>query len=67
MFNFFLCIIWPVLIFGSMGAYKLGKRNWGQQGSLLMMVGFWIICVLILVGIFQEFWLDVLWIPYFAQ
>lgn len=67
MINYFLCIIWPVLIFGSIGAYKLGKRSGGLKVSILMMAGFWLICISILMGVFGKWWLDFLWMPYFAQ
>ena len=67
MFNFFLCIAWPLLIFGTLGAYKFGKKRWGDKGSWLTSVAFLIVLFSILILIFGKYWWQLFFLPYLAQ
>jgi len=66
MINFYLCIIWPVIIAGLFFAYRFGKKR-GWTGALLLLAGFICLVLAILWLIFGSFWPEILWVPYFAQ
>ena len=67
MFNFFLCIIWPVLIGGTVAIY-IGVKKLGKKAvALLLSFVYIVFCLILLRLIFGEYWIDILWIPYFAQ
>jgi len=56
MINYTLLFTWPILIFGSIGVYKFGKKQWGKKGAWLGLVIFWAVFCFILMLIFQEAW-----------
>ena len=68
MINFFACISWPLLIGGTFGAYRFGKKRWGSKGSILLPVVFLIVALLVLaLWIPPRFWLELFFSPYLAQ
>ncbi len=56
MFNIFLFISWPVLIFGTLGAYKMGKNRWGNKGAWIASVAFVLALITILRVILGDGW-----------
>ena len=64
MFNYYLLIIWLVLILGTIGTYRLGKEQWGIKGSLLLSVGFISAVKVILRLLFNDDWLGYLLVPW---
>ena len=63
MFNYRICIFWPLLIFFTYVFYKLGERIAGQIGSWLLPFVFWVIVFLVLW--FGDLWFWVL-LPWLA-
>ena len=66
MFNWTLLITWPILIIGSIGAYKLGKKKLGN-GAWLLSILFCIAFFLLLWLIFREQWFFTLIVPFIIQ
>jgi hypothetical protein len=57
MLNFFLCIIWSLLIFGTIGAFIMGKKRLGSKGAWLLAVTYVVVAILVMWLVFGE----VLW------
>ena len=65
MINYFLCIVWPVIIFGSVLAYRYGKKRWGGIASWLFPAAYLLVVVLALrFLLFGETWWEILLTPY---
>ena len=56
MFNFFMCILWPLLIGGTFGAYKFGKKRWEIKGAVLLPIAFVVLFFLLLILWLREYW-----------
>ena len=48
MFNYYLCVIWPILFLGVFVTYKIGEEQWGRKGSLFLPLIFIAVYILIL-------------------
>ena len=67
MLNFFMCILWPLLIGGIIASSKFGNKHWGRKGSIFLPVAFLTVFFLALWLWVGEFWLEILLSPYLAQ
>jgi hypothetical protein len=56
MWNFFLLILWPILIGGCYFSYKIGEDRWGRKGALLLPVAFTGVYFFTLWAILGKYW-----------
>jgi hypothetical protein len=64
MFNYFMCILWPILALGAVGAFRFGRKRWGTAGSVILPVAFLFVFLLLGWMWVGETWWQTLFIPF---